>query len=532
MVRHAAVLRDGVIIMMDKGRKKRLRWIFVVVLAAALLLGVRLSIYRPTSGPIRITISKETTHILGPVNKDGTVNYAAYLNAKHSKGVTKANNAAIPLIEIFGPDFLEKDARWKICEILKIEHPAEGGKYFISLLDYIRKTPNAKPTEDWEDLDDLGKVTTRFWNAKQYPVVAGWLEANNDALNAMPGAMQRTGHYIPAVSSGPDENTAVMLLPNLQSYMKLGDALAARAMLKLDSGNARGAWADLMAARHLARRVGSGYSLVESFVALAMETTACSTSRAMAGSGRLTGAQARAFLADMQRLAPIPDLIDTIDEGERFMMLDSVMMLARTTNQKGLGEALRNLGAEELLAGHSNVRSLEWDRILTKMNPWYDGFVAASRQKTFKDRTTALADHDHRAGKFSVRVCKPRSFLQSVMGRFGDPTEEVGNSLIALLLPSLSRALVLRDRGAAQGELSVVAMALAAYRAEKKAYPDKLSQLAPGYLKKVPDDIFVDKPFGYKRTGKGYLLHCVGENMKYDGMIKDDENDDIVVRVE
>jgi hypothetical protein len=31
---------------------------------------------------------------------------------------------------------------------------------------------------------------------------------------------------------------------------------------------------------------------------------------------------------------------------------------------------------------------------------------------------------------------------------------------------------------------------------------------------------------------KGYLLYSVGENMKYDGITKDDENDDIVVRVE
>ena len=75
-------------------------------------------------------------------------------------------------------------------------------------------------------------------------------------------------------------------------------------------------------------------------------------------------------------------------------------------------------------------------------------------------------------------------------------------------------------------------MALAAYRAEKKAYPDKLSELSPGYLKKVPDDLFINKPFGYKRTDKrtdkGYLLYSVGENMKYDGEKKED---DIVVEV-
>ena len=542
MDRHAAVLRDGVTIMMNTGRKRRLFWIFAIVLVA-LLLTVYLSVYRPPSGPIRITISKETTHILGPVNEDGTVNYMAYLNAKHSKGVAKANNAVIPLIEIFGPDLLAKDAGGEICKILKIEPPSEGEKYFICLDDYIEKTPSDEDAEAWEDKDNLNKVTARPWKTKQYPVIAGWLEANDGALNAMSTAMQRTGYYMPAVSFGPEESMVSLLLPNVQSCVDMGNALAARAMLKLDSGDATGAWADLMSARHLARRVGSGYSLIESLVALAIETTACSGCRGMAGSGKLTGDQARAFLTDMQRLGPLPDIVDTIDEGERFFMLDCVMMLARTTYQKGLAglsDAMENMSGGVDQQADSPVtaprmESLEWDTVLLKMNPWYDGFVAASRQKTFKARTEALAAHGRRTEEFAARVRKPRSFLQSVLRYFRDPTEEIGNVLATLLLPAVSRVVELRDRGTAESDLAVVAMALAAYRAEKKAYPDKLSQLAPGYLKKVPDDLFIDKPFGYTRKGKGYVLYSVGENMKYDGEKKEDddkERDDIVVRVE
>ena len=57
-------------------------------------------------------------------------------------------------------------------------------------------------------------------------------------------------------------------------------------------------------------------------------------------------------------------------------------------------------------------------------------------------------------------------------------------------------------------------------------------------IAKVADvpDLFIDKPFGYERTEKGYLLYSVGENMKYDGPKKEDDDgediDDIVVRVE
>jgi len=521
--------------MTNKGRKRRLFWIFAVVLVAAVLYGAdllfRLS-RRPPSGPLRITVSKETTHILGPVNKDGTVNYVAYLNAKHSKGVTKANNAAIPLIEIFGPDLLPEDTGPEICKILKIELPSKGEKYFITLEDYLEKTLSKADANAWLEREEdptIAKPTP--WKAEQYPAAAEWLKTNNDALDAMLIAMRRTEYYLPMVSSGTNECMAYISLPALQACRNMGEALVARAMLKLDSGDTPGAWADLMAARHLARRIGSGCTLVENLVALAIEANACSASRAMAGSGKLTGAQARALLAEMQRLGPLPDIADNVDQTERFFMLDIVMTLARASRKENPDEALRGLIPSEQLPGRTNWGAVEWDKILVRMNPWYDSFAAAARQKTFKARTKALAAHDRRAEEFAAKVSKPRSFLQSILGRSGDPTETMGNVLITMFIPAISRAVVLRDRATAQGELSVVAMALAAYRAEKKAYPEKLSQLSPGYLKKVPDDLFIDKPFGYKRTGKGYLLYSVGENMKYEVWKKDDDNDDIVVEL-
>jgi len=116
----------------------------------------------------------------------------------------------------------------------------------------------------------------------------------------------------------------------------------------------------------------------------------------------------------MQRFGPLPDLVDTIDEGERFFMLESVIMLARATDQRGI------VGLKEALAiitewgepqakppiTQAHMRSLEWDEMLLMVNPWYDSFVAASRRKTFKARTEALAAHDHRAMEFGARVNK------------------------------------------------------------------------------------------------------------------------------
>jgi len=534
--------------MMNKGRRNGLLWSIAIVLAAGPLLAAKPTT-KPAPGRIRLTISRKTTHILGPVKKDGTVNYMAYLNAKHSKGVTKANNAAIPLIKIFGPDFLPPMERRKICEILKIEPPSKGGKYFITLDDYIEKTLSNEDATAWKKRDHLTKATTKAWKAKQHPVIAGWLKVNNGTMKATLVAMRRAGYYMPLVSGDPkDESMITLALPDVLSYRNMGNALVARAMLEFDSGDTRSAWADLMAARHLARRVGSGYSMTECFVAMAIEAKTCSGCRAMAGSGKLSGAQARAFFADMQRLGSLSDIVDVIDEGERFAKLDMVMMMARTASKKGLKGIVDPKGAVEGMT--PRVRSLEWDEVLMKMNPWYDSFVAAARQKTFKARTTALAAHDRRGKEYEKPIERLHSLMEFLLMHYGDSaiqkgkepmtlrevSQTIGDIMAAMFTPGISRAVVLRDRATAQGKLTEVAMALAAYKAEKKAYPDKLSQLAPGYLKKVPDDLFIDKPFGYKKTDKGYVLYSIGENMKYDGEKKeeddDEEKDDIVVRVE
>jgi hypothetical protein len=516
--------------MMTAKRKKRLLWSLAIVLLAGLLYGVNV-LFQPEPGPIRITISKETTYILGPVNADGTVNYMAYLNAKHSKGVTKENNAAIPMIEIFGPEFLAKDTSGKIYKILKIEPPAEGKTYFTDLSAYVVETLSKEDKSAfWKKDSELPAHEIKSWTAEQYPVVAGWLKVNNDAMDAMLVAMQRPRYYIPLVSCNADECIVTRVMPSLYPTIGIARSLTARAMLKLESGDMTGAWADLMATRHLARRIASGYGTIDNQLGISIEENARTAIRIMAGGGKLTGPQARAFLADMQHMEPMPDLVDRIDEDERFMILDAVMLMARGTHQEGLEKSLEGILPGELKL-RSNQNSLDWDKMLMMMNPWYDSIVAAAHQKTFKNRKAALDAYDRRLDEFLAKFDESRSILTSAWSYFRDPTEAIGNVLFGIFILDFRSRIIKQDRTTAEGDLTLVAMALAAYRTEKKGYPEKLAELAPGYLKKVPDDLFSDKPFGYKRTDKGYLLYSVGENMKYDGVKNSYKNDDIVVEV-
>jgi hypothetical protein len=58
---------------------------------------------------------------------------------------------------------------------------------------------------------------------------------------------------------------------------------------------------------------------------------------------------------------------------------------------------------------------------------------------------------------------------------------------------------------------------LAAYRADNGAFPEDLGKLVPACIKKLPADLFNDKPLVYKRDGQACIVYSVGPNMKDDG---------------
>jgi len=70
-------------------RKRRLRGFLIALPLVAGLLAYLYWLSR-----VDIVVSPQTTYITAPVNADGTVNYVAYLDARHSEGVTADNNAA------------------------------------------------------------------------------------------------------------------------------------------------------------------------------------------------------------------------------------------------------------------------------------------------------------------------------------------------------------------------------------------------------------------------------------------------------
>jgi len=79
----------------------------------------------PTSRPA-IKVGKDTTWISKPLKPDGTPDYIAALREEFGKGVTKDNNAFVPLLRALGPELLKKEVRQKALKMLGVKLPAAG----------------------------------------------------------------------------------------------------------------------------------------------------------------------------------------------------------------------------------------------------------------------------------------------------------------------------------------------------------------------------------------------------------------------
>ncbi|MGA2620628.1 MAG: hypothetical protein ABSF26_23645 [Thermoguttaceae bacterium] len=479
----------------------------------------------PPKPYVAITISKPTTYITEPLRKDGYVDYVAALNQRFRAGVTPENNAAVPFLKAMGPGEIGPRYRDQYCKMLDIEPLPEKGDYYVRLDQYSKglkdaEKPAAGAGEKGREL--LWKQQTqamkRPWSKKEFPMLAGWLAANEKPLALLVAASKCPRRYDPLISG--DGSVIAALLPAVDQHREAARALTARAMLHADEGRIAEAWEDLLACHRLARLTGQGPTLVNALVAIAVDATACAGDQALLQHARLTRDQIARMRADLDKLPPLPKMAGKIDVAERFMYLDEVRIVARQglTLLAELAGVSRPKVAFKSLFDTAAGTGVDWDQVLRMGNSWYDRVADAYGKPTPAERRAALGKIDGDIRKLAEATRDWKSLgLSMLSGPRNAISERIGQVFVSLLVPGISSAANAEDRGVMQFELNRLAFALAAYHADHGSYPAKLADLAPQYAAAVPKDIFSASELHYRPEGGGYLLYSVGVNGKDDG---------------
>ncbi len=476
-----------------------------------------------------IPVGHDTTRITGPLKPDGTPDYIEYLNARAREGVTPENNAAIPLMAAFGPDWLSPDVREKVCTLIGAPVPAPGGQYFHYFEDFFVANHPLKgdgdpggPTED-----ELVFCRTHPWSASAHPDIAAWLVAIDQPLALYGAASSRARYYVPFI---PRKNDLVgdCALPSLGPIRALGLATLTRAMLHAQNHEFAAALADLLAVHRMARLQAQGITILDHLVALAIDSSACDTDAALAGTNLMPAAELRQLASDIDALPPLPSIQQCIDN-DRFGTLDALAFFSRHT--KEAWHIFRDPASEaEGYPSDYSFYSLlvpyipaHFTAAMRNANAYYDNVIANSSAPTYAARESL-----QRATNANIELYTKAHFI--------DPAKFIFSTNV----PALGRISELHDRSLMKAQISRLAIALAQFHADHSAYPDALAALVPAYVSTVPPDLFIDQPLHYAKLADGFLLYSVGINAIDDGGLPSGtprapratrSADDIVIRV-
>ncbi|MCD4825006.1 MAG: hypothetical protein K8S55_10375 [Phycisphaerae bacterium] len=444
---------------------------------------------------------------------------------------------------------IHEKVRDKLFKRLGIEPLPAKGEYFVSLHDYscITKQPQNVDKE-------FDTALNGPWVAKDCPIIVGWLKANEKSLALAQKAAQRPRYFAPLMATSDfapviaASDFAPLFANNIGSscYVRLfAKTMTCRAMLKSGSGDIEGMWADLLSVQKMGRHIGQGSLLHDYLDGLWINLFARYHMAKVAVSGKLTAKQAKRFLAEYNEL-PRWNFFPAM-QNERLFALEMLLFIA-----KG-GQPCHLFGFDRAQKIEALLNMIDWNEVLRTINSRYDRQVKIFRLPNASERKLAqtkfdkeiqklVADYSRIKGPWpegpgvtelnalidKAKKSKPQEHKQI--------TQDMANLTIAVLFSSFRGSIMLFSVGGLielqesqimHDELVGVALALAAHKAEKGAYPQKLAELSPAYLKTIPADRFSGKPLIYKTQDKGFLLYSVGRNLKDNG--GKDEASDIVI---
>jgi hypothetical protein len=509
----------------------------------------------PKNSPTRpqITISKETTFITEPLGPDGLPDYVAALNQHCSRGVTPENNAAVPFWQAMGPSRIEPEHRENYFKMLGIAPLPEKGNYFRTSDDQLKlhePKDNRSVSEDDSQpvslYQQMTQAARRPWSRQEFPVWAEWLSVNQRPLALLAEASRRPRRFDPWFRTKRGQDV-FFSLSAIELSRDAARAFVLCAMLRMHDGKTNEAWRDLFACHRLARLIGQGPTVIEGLVAITLDTFANATDRALIEHAKLPAEKIIAMRQQLAALPPPCNFANSYGLGDRFCILSSTLtiMLAKSLDEQNrlLAEAASGRVAANQLAivkpilNEMGDEDIDWDTVLRLSNTWCDRWTNALRISDPVKQQKALGDIEKElAGiRESLESQKPlRQFPPAERSKVA--AERVAHACIAILFRPVNLHIV-TNRIATESNLTQLAFALAAYRADHDAYPEKLTELSPKYIERIPKDVFSNGEMHYSRHDRGYLLYSVGQNGRDDGGkamsdCRGDEGwDDLIVRV-
>lgn len=490
--------------------------------------------------PLPFTISRETTRITQPLMPDGTVDYAAALNARMSEGVTPENNAGVLLIQAIGANRIPEAKQEAFFKALGTSVPSHGEPLLLHYTEFVKQHLKQKQTHSEVKIspepywDQQTQSMKRPWSRKEFPLVAEWLDVNTDTLKITLNACQSSRLFFPMIVMEGEILLGESLPLSVSDIRELARLLTSSSMLALHEGQTGKAVEYQLACHRLGLLVGQQPTVIDALVSYAINAMASEADVSLVASIKLSQQQLGDYRRQIQALPPPPTVRERYDFADRLVDLDTICQVAmKKLDPKQVGIPNQDLRDRMFFA------STNWDAILKRFNKEYDEMVATMKHPTYARRQVAMDQWNERwirETHWQPGKLKELGLVTVKLIGGNPPREEinrhVGNQLLREILPAIRSASDTEFRAHVRRDLTIIALALAEYQREHGNYPETLDDLSPKYLKTIPKDRFTEKPLRYQRQEAGFLLYSLGANGTDDkGELNADGADDIAIRV-
>lgn len=511
--------------------------LIVLGLIFVLLIGIPLvSLFWPAPA---IVVSKETTYVTGPLDDEGRVDYLAALEQKYFADLPPEENAAREYVQAFAEgDTWKGVLRSAVFERLDLSSERVRPPFLIDEMKFAEANPalveqtrqvqglkSAEPTGDdlltgrtppdaallsihWVDL-----VTLRPWQDDEFPLLAAWLDEQQQPLAHIRAGAKLDRCYFPMVGENPDQPTLISFKVYYPGMRQATHELAASAMRHLGKGDKQQAWDEaitmLVMARHTAQQPG----LIGNLFGLGLEELGLNTVVAVVYHGDYTAEELARMAEQFDRLAPLEPMAEEFRGGERLWMLEIVQFQAT-------GQAIDEAYTGEIVT----LPGVDWNIAMRMANQHYDRMERAASAPPGLDRDQIAAEVGIELERAEEEARNRWRWAASIFSR-KSRSELVGHMHLSVLLPAVYSAIHADDQVRVRQLQARAAIALAQYRAAHGEYPDKLAQLVPEFAEQEPQDLFTGQPLKYIRTAEGYQLYSVGPNRQDDGGLDANQDD-------
>ncbi len=418
----------------------------------------------------RIKIDRETTFLTGPLRTDGTVDYAAGINARMKQGVTPENNACVLLCEAIRPletwdmppDYFKEIGRMP---------PPRDRSYVRYLAAGVADPSSDAARQRVELVLNFIEDTPRPWTRLEFPEVARVLDGDDAPLRIVHAAAKRDRFYSPIMTRGLDNVDPLPLVaamdPMTTQLPYVVHSLRLRAMLNLGEGNQEAAWKDLHACFKLARLIGIGPSKVHAQRNYMLEELSCAAMDALIRETDPSAVQAKRYLDALRSLPSRARLSEKVDLFERCAYLDSLLVIR--ANQEG---AIAYLDCEPGLAAAGKMVNLfwkdaiDWNETLRIGNRYYNRLVKSVEKPNLAQRreeATALRQELNSLAESAIGV---RGTDDRANGRAapGSKSKLLAAIIAAKLMSDIDKNLLLESRVKQRFANLEAALAVAANR--------------------------------------------------------------------